>query len=104
MSSSRFVTRRELSVAIAIAAVALVLAGFAPGFFSRGSLSDLFMATMPVLIVAIGTTLVIVTGEIDISVGSVFAVCGVVAGLAAKSGLPMTAVVAAAALTGAAAA
>jgi rhamnose transport system permease protein len=39
---------------------------------------------MPVLIVAIGTTLVILTGNIDISVGSIFAVSGVAAGLAAK--------------------
>jgi rhamnose transport system permease protein len=34
-------------------------------------------------------TLVILTGEIDISVGSVFAVCGVVAGTFAKWNLPM---------------
>jgi rhamnose transport system permease protein len=46
---------------------------------------------MPVLVVAIGATLIILTGEIDISVGSVFAVCGVVAGVAAKAGMPATA-------------
>ena len=40
---------------------------------------------MPVLVVAIGMTLVILTGEIDISVGSQFAVCSVVAGVAGKS-------------------
>ena len=39
-------------------------------------------------------TLVILTGEIDISVGSVFAICGVAAGLLAKAGLPMPFVVA----------
>ena len=38
-------------------------------------------------IVAIGATLVILTGQIDISVGSVFAVCGVVAGVLAKAGV-----------------
>ena len=32
------------------------------------------------LLVALGMTLVIITGEIDISVGSMFAICGVVAG------------------------
>src|SRR3954469_15873321 len=55
-----------------------------PGYFARENLSDLFLGNMPVLIVAIGTTLVILTGNIDISVGSVFAICGVVAGVAAK--------------------
>jgi rhamnose transport system permease protein len=38
-----------------------------------------------VLIAAIGTTLVILTGHIDISVGSTFAICGVVAGVTAKA-------------------
>jgi rhamnose transport system permease protein len=84
--------RRELSVAIAIGALGLVLALAAPGYFSIENLSDTFLANLPVLIVAIGTTLVILTGEIDISVGSVFAICGVAAGVAAKQGLPMPAV------------
>jgi rhamnose transport system permease protein len=54
------------------------------------------------LIVALGATLVILTGEIDISVGSVFAVCGVAAGLAAKAGLPVLAAGLAACAVGAA--
>ena len=81
--------RREISVAATIAALALVLAVGTPGFFARDNLSDLFLANMPVLIVALGMTLVILTGHIDISVGSVFAVCGVAGGLLAKQGLPL---------------
>jgi rhamnose transport system permease protein len=81
--------RREASVAIAIVALASVLVFAAPGYFSRENLSDLFMANMPVLIVSLGMTLVILTGEIDVSVGSIFAICGVVAGMSAKWGLPV---------------
>jgi rhamnose transport system permease protein len=77
--------RREISIAIVIALLGVVLAAIAPGYFARENLSDLFLGNMPVLIVAIGTTLVILTGHIDISVGSVFAICGVVAGVAAKT-------------------
>src|SRR4029450_12830137 len=77
--------RREISLIIVIAALALVLAAIAPGYYARENLSDLFLGNMPVLIVAIGTTLVILTGNIDISVGSVFAICGVVAGIVAKA-------------------
>jgi rhamnose transport system permease protein len=77
--------RREASLLIVIVALGLVLAAIAPGYFARENLSDLFLGNMPVLIVAIGTTLVILTGNIDISVGSVFAICGVVAGVAAKA-------------------
>jgi rhamnose transport system permease protein len=42
-----------------------------------------------VLVVAVGMTLVILIGEIDISVGSQFAVLSVIAGWLAKSGVPM---------------
>jgi rhamnose transport system permease protein len=81
--------RREISVAIAIGALALVLAVAAPGYFSAENLGDLFLANMPVLVVALGATLVILAGEIDISVGSLFAICGIVAGIAAKAGMPV---------------
>jgi len=80
---------QEISVAIAIGALALVLAFAAPGYFSRENLSDLFLSNMPVLVVAIGMTLVILTGEIDVSVGSIFAICGVAAGVIAKAGVPV---------------
>jgi rhamnose transport system permease protein len=81
--------QREVSIAAVIVALGFVLAAFAPGYFARDNLSDLFLGNMPVLIVALGTTLVILTGHIDISVGSIFAICGVVAGLVAKSGAPV---------------
>ena len=80
--------RREISLAVAIVLLAILLALVAPGYFSRENLTDLFLANVPVLIVALGMTLVIVTGQIDISVGSIFAICGVSAGLLAKSGVP----------------
>jgi rhamnose transport system permease protein len=93
--------QREVSIAAVIVALGLVLAALAPGYFARDNLSDLFLGSMPVLIVALGTTLVILTGHIDISVGSVFAICGVVAGLVAKSGAPLFAAGLAACLVGA---
>ncbi|HXI29474.1 MAG TPA: ABC transporter permease [Vicinamibacterales bacterium] len=79
--------RREWAVAIAIAALAIVLAVAAPSYFSAENLRDLFLVTMPVLVAAIGTMLVILTGEIDISVGSAFAICSVVSGVVAKAGV-----------------
>jgi len=91
--------RRELSLLIVIIALGVWLAAMRPEYFARENLSDLFLGNMPVLIVAIGTTLVILTGNIDISVGSVFAICGIVAGVAAKA----TGSVAVAGLTGCAA-
>jgi rhamnose transport system permease protein len=94
--------RREISVALAIAALALILAVAAQGFFARDNLADLFLANMPVLIAALGMTLVILTGHIDISVGSVFAICAVASGLLAKAGVPLPLVAVAACAVGAA--
>jgi rhamnose transport system permease protein len=80
--------RSEISVAIAILALMIVLAVAAPGFFSSENQSDLLMANVPVLIVALGMTLIILSGEIDISVGSQLAICSIAAGVFAKTGLP----------------
>jgi rhamnose transport system permease protein len=77
--------RREVTLVLVIAALAAVLAALAPGYFARENLGDLFLANMPVLVVAIGMTLVILTGNIDISAGSIFAICSVIAGIVAKS-------------------
>jgi rhamnose transport system permease protein len=78
---------REIAVAVTILILMLVLAVNAPGYFNSANLTDLFMANMPVMIISLGMTLIIITGQIDISVGSVFAVCSVVTGISAKWGL-----------------
>jgi len=95
------VNRRETSIALALCLLAAVLGIFAPGYFARENLIDVFLASLPVLIVALGMTLLVVLGQIDISVGSIFAICGVVAGVAAKAGWPMLMVAAACCATGA---
>jgi rhamnose transport system permease protein len=92
---------REVSVAGALMALLVVVAGVAPRYFSRENLTDICLANAPVLIVAVGMTLVILTGQIDISVGSMFAVCGVAAGVLAKAGLPLPVAALGACVTGA---
>jgi rhamnose transport system permease protein len=94
--------RREISIAVAIAVLYAVLAVAAPGFFTRENFSDLFLGNFPVLLAALGATLVILAGEIDISIGSAFAICGVVAGVSAVGGVPLAATVAITCAAGAA--
>src|SRR5258705_1357175 len=83
--------RYKLELAAAVAfAVLLVLVGIAaPSFFSAANLRDLAVNNASTLLIAIGMTMVILVGEIDISVGSQFAVCTVVAGELAKAGVPV---------------
>ena len=85
--------RREISAAAALTALLVVVAVVAPSFFAAGNLRDLIVNNLPTLLIAIGMTLVILVGQIDISVGSQFAVCSVAAGVLAKTGLPMPLVV-----------
>ena len=93
--------QREFGVAAAIALLFAALAIVRPEYFDRGNLTDLFLANLAVLIIAAGMTLVVLTGDIDISVGSLFAVCAVSAGVLAKAGLPTVLVFACVCMLGA---
>lgn len=85
--------KRELALLAAILVLGLLPHFGVPGFYSPGNLRNLALDNLPVLVAAMGMTGVIVVAEIDISVGSLFVVCGALAGLAAKAGLPMPFVV-----------
>jgi rhamnose transport system permease protein len=85
--------KREASALAAYLILLLGMALIAPAFFNPGNLRDLAMNNAAVLLVAVGMTLVILAGEIDISVGSQFAVCTVAAGWFAKAGVPILLVV-----------
>lgn len=81
--------KREISAAIAYLVLLLVVGIVAPSFFGAGNISDLLINNAPILLIAIGMTLVILIGEIDISVGSQFAVASVAAGVLAKTEMPV---------------
>jgi rhamnose transport system permease protein len=80
---------REASAALAYAVLLLVLAIQAPGFYQAANLRALLVNTAPTLVASVGMTLVILSRHIDISIGSQFSVCGIVAALLARMGLPM---------------
>lgn len=84
---------REFALLGAIAALFLLPLLGVPGFYTAGNLRNLVIDNLPVLVAAIGMTVVIVTAQIDISIGAQFVVCGALAGLTAKAGLPMPLVV-----------
>ncbi len=81
--------KREISAAVAYLVLLAAVGGVAPSFFGAGNLGDLVINNAPFLLIAIGMTLVILLGEIDISVGSQFAVASVLAGVLAKAGVPV---------------
>jgi ribose transport system permease protein len=75
----RILTANESWTFIALIVLMAVFTGLAPGKFLTGSdLSSISQTSAPLLIMAIGETFVILTAGIDLSVGSVAALAGVV--------------------------
>ena len=79
---------REISVAGALLFLLLILLVRSPKFFDAANLRAVIVSDAPVIVAAIGMTLVILARQIDISIGSQFSICGMVAGLLAKQGVP----------------
>ena len=91
---------REISVGLALAALLLVLVVLAPSFYQAQPLLSLAAREAPILVVTCGMALVLISRQIDISLGSQFSVCSVVAGLLAALHWPLALVLPAAILAG----
>jgi rhamnose transport system permease protein len=74
---------------VALLGLYLFLAAAVPRFYAIANLRDLALTNASVLMVASGMTFVIIVSQIDISVGSSFAVTSVILGLLAKAGVPI---------------
>lgn len=81
--------RREVLLALLLAAFCLGIGAYDGSFLSAGNARDILVNASYVAVVACGMTVVIAAGGIDVSVGSLLAVCATVAGLLARLGLPM---------------
>jgi len=92
---------REFTLVAVLGAILLAMAVWAPAFFQPAPLRSLLTREAPALVVACGMALVILARQIDISVGSQFSVCSVVAGLLAAAGWPLGLVLPVAAACGA---
>jgi len=71
---------------IAVLAVGALFGALEPSFLGAPNLRNVLVQTLPVALAALGMTFVIVSGGIDLSVGSIMALAGVVAALAADAG------------------
>ena len=77
----RTIGRRELNVLGLILLVGIVVSLVDPGFLSATNVRDILVRSAPVMIIACGVMLVVVTGEIDISAGSLMALLAAVLGI-----------------------
>jgi ribose/xylose/arabinose/galactoside ABC-type transport system permease subunit len=70
-----------------------VFSAIAPGFLSVANAVNIALSIAIIGILAVGMTAVILTGGIDLSIGSVLALAGVASAIAAAAGLPILLVV-----------
>ncbi len=81
--------RTEIGVAIGMIALIALFGALAPNFATLGNLSSLLRQVSVTAIVAVGMTMVIIAGEIDLSVGASLGLGGTIfALLIVKLGLP----------------
>ena len=78
------VARRESGVALVLVALLAGVGLTNPAFVSPGSVSSMLGDCAPAVIVVCGITLVILVGEIDVSVGSLFGMLAATLGVLAS--------------------
>ena len=78
--------RTEAAIAVAIVVLEVAVGLLVPSALTWGNIADIAQAAAPLVIMSIGVLLVVITGGIDLSVGSVFSLTGMVTGLAMANG------------------
>ena len=91
---------RELGIFLALVLLFIFFSFATPYFFNVGNLLNIIRQVSLIGILAMGMTMVIVTGEIDLSVGAIYGAAAIVGGFAMTQGLPVWLAVVAALLTG----
>ncbi len=79
---------RELNVLTALLVVAALISFSTPYFLTTDNLMGVFRSFSMIAIMSIGMVMVIITGGIDLSVGSVMGLSSLVTALGFQSGLP----------------
>jgi ribose transport system permease protein len=85
----RFIQRQESSIIIMLILYMGAVTLVNPTFSSSGNLFNVLRSAGFPLITVVGMTFILITGGLDLSVGSVLALGGVITGLACRAGLPV---------------
>jgi ribose transport system permease protein len=92
-SGARRTLRDRLQQLLAFAGLIVISAFFAiasPVFFNYGNITNILFSTVVIGTLALGTTFVIITGGIDLSIGTGMALCAVMSGvLIVDTGVPL---------------
>ncbi|MFT4229285.1 MAG: ABC transporter permease [Microbacterium sp.] len=96
----RILVNREFAIVALLVVVVLVATVAVRGFGQPITLNYLLLDVAPILLIALPMTLVMITGEIDLSVGSMVGLSSVVTGVLVAAGAPFELAALAALATG----
>ncbi|MGK0735350.1 autoinducer 2 ABC transporter permease LsrC [Yokenella regensburgei] len=82
----RLLKNRELSAFLAILALFALLVALNPAYFSLQTVAMIFASSQILALLALGATLVMLTRNIDVSVGSTVGLCAIAVGVALNNG------------------
>ncbi|MDR3336161.1 MAG: ABC transporter permease, partial [Treponema sp.] len=85
----KFIQRQESSIIIVLVVYMIIVSLVNPTFISGANLFNVLRSTGFTLITVVGMTFVLITGGLDLSVGSMLALGGIVTGIACRAGLPV---------------
>jgi len=85
----RFALSQELVLALAIIVLMVVVGIINPRFVAERNLQSIFLGNAYIAVAAIGMSMVIISGNIDISVGSLIGVLATISGTLAVAGVPI---------------
>jgi ribose transport system permease protein len=97
----RVIATREITLLGLIAVVVLVMSIASPYFFSASNFRAMAIGLVPAAIIAVGMSLLLVSGGFDLSVGSVLALTGTILALLVVKGVPLAIALVLTALAGA---
>src|ERR1700761_6859175 len=80
---------QEALLAIAVIGLAIVVCIDNPRFLATRNLSDVLLGNAYIAVAAVGMSMVIVSGNIDISVGALIGVLATISGTLAVNGAPI---------------
>src|ERR671919_1316427 len=80
---------QEMVLLLSIVALLVVVGTINPRFVAERNLQSMFLGNAYIAVAAIGMSMVIISGNIDISVGSLIGVLATVSGTLAVNGVPI---------------
>ena len=96
-----FAKNRVATLLVVLALAYAAIGAAAPGYLSGATLSSVLSSSLVLMLISLGTMIVILTRNIDVSSGSVLGLSAAVLGLSLNAGMSLPLAIAACLLTGA---